>query len=158
VPIELRPRAAELEMLLSARFPAPLPRAVVVHGDYRLGNMLSVGPDPQAIIDWEIWSIGDPRVDLGWFLLFADHENFPGAGAAVAGMPEPRELLMTYEEASGAPVSDAGWFECFARYKTAAIMGHNLRRHREGRHHDPYQETLQPTILELVERSIRVLR
>ncbi len=39
----------------------------------------------------------------------------------------------------------------------AAIMGHNLRRHREGRHHDPYQETLPPTILSLVDQGLEIL-
>jgi hypothetical protein len=39
----------------------------------------------------------------------------------------------------------------------AAIMGHNLRRHREGRHHDPFQEELPPTIRELLRRGCELL-
>ena len=41
----------------------------IVHGDFRLGNLLAVGERITAVIDWEIWSIGDPRIDAGWFLI-----------------------------------------------------------------------------------------
>ena len=41
------------------------------------------------------------------------------------------------------------WFNALGRFKMAAIMGHNLRRHREGRHHDPGQEQLPATIARL---------
>lgn len=47
--------------------PAPGDPAVL-HGDYRLGNMLFAGSELRAIIDWEIWSVGDPRHDLSWLL------------------------------------------------------------------------------------------
>ena len=50
------------------------------------------------------------------------------------------------------------WFLALGAYKMSAIMGHNLRRHREGRRHDPYQETLPPTILHLAERARDLLR
>ena len=53
-------------------------RAALVHGDFRLGNMLFDGAVPRAVIDWEIWAVGDPLVDLGWFVQFTDGENFPG--------------------------------------------------------------------------------
>jgi aminoglycoside phosphotransferase (APT) family kinase protein len=48
------------------------------------------------------------------------------------------------------PVDDLAWFDALGRYKMAAIMGHNLRRHLEGRHHDPDQERLPDTIQRLI--------
>ncbi|GAB3890841.1 phosphotransferase family protein [Kibdelosporangium lantanae] len=153
VPAELRPGAEELLELLAADVPADLP-PVLVHGDFRLGNVLFAGDRATAVVDWEIWSTGDPRTDLGWFLLFADHRNFPVIGTAVPGLPSEAELLATY----GDPVPDMAWFRALGRMKMAAIMGHNLRRHREGRHHDPDQERLPPTIAAMIRSAADILR
>ncbi|GEB12576.1 phosphotransferase [Pimelobacter simplex] len=149
VPPELVPGAARLEALLRGAVPEAV-APVLVHGDYRLGNILSVGTEPAALIDWEIWSPGDPRVELGWFLVFADGANFPGVGREVPGLPDADELVARY--AGDGPVPrDLTWFDALGRFKMAAIMGHNLRRHREGRHHDPDQEKLPATIQRLIE-------
>ncbi len=91
---DLRPRADELHAALLAKLPAPIPTSIV-HGDYRLGNLLCVGGDVAAIIDWEIWSRTDPRIDLGWFLMFAKLPHDPRSTV----MPTPRELLEEYEVA-----------------------------------------------------------
>lgn len=152
VPPELVPDADRLEGLLTAAIPEPV-APVLVHGDYRLGNILCDGTEPAALIDWEIWSPGDPRVELGWFLVFADGTNFPGVGREVAGLPEPGELIDIYSAAAG-PLTDFAWFDALGRFKMAAIMGHNLRRHREGRHHDPAQELLPDTISRLIVTGI----
>ncbi len=121
----------------------------LVHGDYRLGNLICRGTEPVALIDWEIWSVGDPRVELGWFLVFADGANFPGVGREVPGLPGAGRARAAYA-ADGRPVDDLAWFDALGRFKMAAIMGHNLRRHREGRHHDPDQERLPDTIRRLI--------
>jgi aminoglycoside phosphotransferase (APT) family kinase protein len=148
VPAELAPGADELRERLTAHVPdAILP--VLVHGDYRLGNILSQGREPAALIDWEIWSPGDPRVELGWFLVFADGSNFPGVGREVPGLPSADELVGLYTGPS-TPLPNLDWFDALGRFKMAAIMGHNLRRHREGRHHDPDQEKLPATIERLI--------
>ncbi|MFI5957472.1 phosphotransferase family protein [Cryptosporangium sp. NPDC051539] len=148
VPPELVPGAAALQARLAARIPAGT-APVLVHGDYRLGNLLSLGEEPKALIDWEIWNAGDPRVELGWFGVFADGTNFPGVGRDVPGLPPEDELVDL--ATSGAGPADMPWFHALGRFKMAAIMGHNLRRHREGRHHDPAQEQLPATITRLVE-------
>jgi aminoglycoside phosphotransferase (APT) family kinase protein len=157
VPAELRPDAGDLVALLRSTRPDPLD-VVLLHGDYRLGNLLCVGTEVRAVIDWEIWSVGDPRVDLGWFRLFCDAANFPGASTEAEGLPDPADLLAEYERQRGVAMPEMAWFDAFAGYKMAAIMGYNLRRHREGRHHDPYQETLVPTILHLVDLGLERLK
>lgn len=148
VPAELRPGAEELLAALAARIPRAVP-PVLTHGDFRLGNVLCRDERPAAVVDWEIWSIGDPRIDLGWFLLFTDHRNFPRLGRPVPGLPTERELLTAYLDGRSEP-PDLDWFRALARTKMAAIMGHNLRRHREGKHHDPDQERLPPTIAAMI--------
>ena len=157
VPAELVDGGEALVTLLSAAVPEPM-TPTLVHGDYRLGNILADGLEPAALIDWEIWSIGDPRVELGWFAVFADGSNFPGVGREVPGLPNPGELIDLYLKHAGLDeLPDWTWFDALGRLKMAAIMGHNLRRHREGRHHDPAQEQLPATITRLIETGTALL-
>ncbi|WP_425826471.1 phosphotransferase family protein [Streptomyces fractus] len=155
VPAELRPGGEELLSRLAEDVPADVPPRLL-HGDFRLGNVLCVGEQATAVVDWEIWSVGDPRIDLGWFLLFADHHNFPQLGRAVPGLPSEADLLAAYLDGEPAlPAMD--WFRALGRMKMAAIMGHNLRRHREGKHHDPDQERLPPTIAAMIRTARDIL-
>jgi aminoglycoside phosphotransferase (APT) family kinase protein len=159
VPEDLRPGGAALAEELAATVPPPAP-AVVVHGDFRLGNLLFDGEEPTALVDWEIWSVGDPRVDLGWFGVFTDGRLFPGSGRVVEGLPTERELGEAYRGArgeDGGTAADAAWFSALGRMKMAAIMGHNLMRHRTGAHHDPVQEQLPPAIAALIADGRRLL-
>jgi aminoglycoside phosphotransferase (APT) family kinase protein len=156
VPPDLVVGGDTLLTLLESDIPEPV-TPTLVHGDYRLGNILSQGLEPVALIDWEIWSAGDPRVELGWFLVFADGSNFPGVGREVPGLPTEEELVALYTGGSS-HLPDQRWFNALGRLKMAAIMGHNLRRHREGRHHDPDQEKLPATINRLIETGTALLR
>ncbi|WP_405864843.1 phosphotransferase family protein [Streptomyces sp. NBC_00005] len=155
VPAELRPGGEELIERLADDVPGDLP-PVLLHGDFRLGNVLCVGERAVAVVDWEIWSVSDPRIDLGWFLLFADHHNFPQVGRPVPGLPTEAELLDAYGD-GGPPLPAMDWFRALGRMKMAAIMGHNLRRHREGKHHDPDQERLPPTIAAMIRTARDIL-
>jgi len=154
VPPHLVPDADQLHRRLAGSVPAAV-EPTLVHGDFRLGNLICTGSEPAALIDWEIWSVGDPRVELGWFLVFADGTNFPGVGRVVERLPTSDELVERYA-ADGRPVDDLSWFDALGRYKMAAIMGHNLRRHLEGRHHDPDQERLPDTITRLIATGLSV--
>jgi streptomycin 6-kinase len=149
VPPELRPGGAELVRRLGED-PPPGLSPVLLHGDFRLGNALFAGTRARAVVDWEIWSVGDRRTDLGWFLLFADHRNFPALGRPVPGLPSEEELLEAYLGDRPIELPAMRWFRALSRMKMAAIMGHNLRRHREGKHHDPDQERLPPTIAAMI--------
>ena len=68
----------------------------VVHGDFRLGNLMAAGSRINAVIDWEIWSVGDPRIDAGWFLINCDPDTYrrvPGlAGTGAARRRARRDL------------------------------------------------------------------
>lgn len=95
----------------------------IVHGDWRLGNTLSKGNDVLAAIDWEIWSVSDPRIDLGWFLLTYDPEWHPSAKRSLPGLPTPDELMAEYNAAGGlARPEDLRWFKALNLYKMAAAM------------------------------------
>lgn len=122
----LVPGWEDVAAALRSTAPAPATPAIV-HGDLRLGNLLAVGPDVTAVIDWEIWTVGDPRVDLGWFLVNADPATYRRATPYAGTLPGPDELAAIYGD-----VVDRHWFEALARFKSAAtwslIVKHNRRR------------------------------
>jgi aminoglycoside phosphotransferase (APT) family kinase protein len=107
-------------------------RPGVVHGDFRLGNLVASGPRITAVIDWEIWSIGDPRIDAGWFLVNADPDTYRRPTPHVAVVPPVAELAACYTAALGTDVPDLGWFMALACFKSTAtwslIVKHNRRR------------------------------
>jgi len=104
---------------LDAHRPAPRP-ARIVHGDFRLGNLVVDGTGLRAVLDWELAHAGDPLEDLGWFCVRA--WRF-GAAAPVAGLGERDELYAAYEEAGGEPVDPeaARWWEVLGTLRWGAI-------------------------------------
>jgi len=143
---------------LRASMPAALPPAVN-HGDYRLGNTLCEGDRVNAVIDWEIWSVGDPRVDLSWLTYFTDDAGHPAvAPGTVAGTPAGRELVRAYQDATGGPVPELGWFDALTRYKEAATTGLLLKRALKlGRPVKESMARMQPELPRLVRQAIRMV-
>lgn len=114
-------------------------RTVLVHGDFKAGNVLLEGGDRLvALLDWELAHLGDPMEDLGWItqpLRLREH-LIPGAW-------EREDLFARYEAATGIPV-DVGavtWWNVLASYKTAVMQVSGLRSFREGRSDEPYRPT-----------------
>ena len=97
------------EVATALRFSAPptLPPAVV-HGDFRLGNLLAVGDRITAVIDWEIWSVGDPRVDVGWFLINCDPSTYRRSTRYAAAVPSLRELATSLPRGAGTRSAGTG--------------------------------------------------
>lgn len=104
----------------------------VVHGDFRLGNLLASGARINAVIDWEIWSIGDPRIDVGWFLINCDPDTYRRIRAPDGMAPPTTELAELYRCELGCEATDLDWFTALACYKSVAtwslIVKHNRRR------------------------------
>ena len=95
-------------------------RTCVVHGDFRLGNVI-VGPDGlRAVIDWELAHLGDPMEDLGWLCVKA--WRF-GGRPPVAGLGEYDELFAAYEAAGGATIDPTvvHWWEVLGTWKWAIM-------------------------------------
>ncbi len=110
--------------------PRPAP-AVLVHGDYRLGNLRCEGSTIRAVLDWEIWSVGDGRIDLAWFLLMLD-AGYVQRSVEVGALPTVQSLRREYESTGGRTVGDLGWFHAFVRFKQAAataLITKRARRH-----------------------------
>ena len=129
----------ELHAALGRELPAS-PTATVVHGDYRLDNVL-IGEDDEikAILDWEMSTLGDPLTDLGLLVMYSMPLDMPDSPvsttAEAAGHPEPAELIERYAERSGRDVSAVSWYTAFAWFKLAVIL--------EGIH---YRYTLGQTV------------
>ena len=104
----------------------------VVHGDFRLGNLMAAGSRINAVIDWEIWSVGDPRVDAGWFLINCDPDTYRRVPGPAGMVPPVAELAEIYQEELGRKVTGLAWFSALACFKSAAtwslIVKHNRRR------------------------------
>jgi aminoglycoside phosphotransferase (APT) family kinase protein len=130
--------------------PKALPPAIV-HGDFRLGNLLATGEQITAVIDWEIWSIGDPRIDVGWFLVNADPGTYRRATPLVGSTPSPMELAEVYASEGDRAVPELSWFQGLACFKSAAtwslIVKHNRRRETPDAQLEEMAETL-PSLLQ----------
>lgn len=120
---------------LGDRLAAAVPdsgRAGIVHGDYRLDNMLVAGapdaPRIAAVLDWEMATLGDPLVDLGMLGMYWHIRELPGgdqaAGPIVAGAGYPSfdEVADAYAARAGTSVPDLRWYRAFACYKLAVIL------------------------------------
>lgn len=151
------PAATELPARMLASAPPSPSRPAVVHGDFRLGNILFLGAEPQGLIDWEIWSVGDPLVDLGWFYSFTDPANYPGLGRAVPGTPTADDLVAAYLDITDQADRDPSWFLALGCFKLAAIQAHNRKRSLDGRHVDAANEALGPSIERLLDRGLTAL-
>jgi len=129
----------DVGLWLAANVPEQLP-AAVVHGDYRLGNMIVAREEPDrvaAVLDWEMGAIGDPRADVGYLVATysepGGRENPLGTSPVTAmdGFPSRRELVERYASRSGRDVEPLAWFEALALWKAAvfceAIYGRYVR-------------------------------
>ncbi len=139
------------------RLLAQLPETVaptLCHGDWRLGNMLCTGASIAAVIDWEIWSVADPRVDLAWFLGATVSAGNVFAVREVPGMPSRERLLAQYEAVLGRSVGDLEWFTALNDLKACAAMGLILKRNRRQPEPDPAIEAHAPRLAALIVRAL----
>jgi aminoglycoside phosphotransferase (APT) family kinase protein len=136
VPGDIAPGHLDLHAELVATLPADAP-PTLLHGDYRLANMLFSGTELTAVIDWEIWSVGDPRTDLAWLLMHTDprhrfHRDRPAADRlSMTGMPTADELLATYlQQHPQAEITALNWFLGYCYYKVASTVSVFVKRNR----------------------------
>jgi aminoglycoside phosphotransferase (APT) family kinase protein len=160
---ELRGDEESLQRALRARIPGPA-RARILHGDYRMGNMQFDGERLAAIIDWEIWSVGDPRHDLAWLMAFADPvqqragDRDAANRAAADAMPTGRKLLDEYLAAAGQPEPpQLDWFLALCYYKLGATMSVLAKRNRRLAEPDPGLERIAQTTPPMIARALELV-
>ena len=128
---ESRP-AFEVAMRWLAEHRPPERPIAVVHGDFRVGNLL-IGPHDglRAVLDWELAHLGDPLEDLGWLCVRA--WRFGGHGV-VGGIGQLDDLLLAYADATGEPVDadHVRWWTVTGTLTWGLICAVQARRHLDG--------------------------
>lgn len=126
----------------------PSPPPTIVHGDYRLGNVMLAAQPPARVVsvfDWEMATLGDPLADVGYLCaLWVEHDDpslgmFELSGVTRAdGFPTRAELVARYEERSGRAMTDIRWYRTLALWKAVVFMEGNYRRALAGSTDDPW--------------------
>ena len=129
----------ELHAKLTAAAP-PQTRSAVVHGDYRLGNVLtSPAGKVQAVLDWELAALGDPLADVGWMLAGWLEQGEESGVTLVAqsptdipGFASRRALAARYAELTGTDVGQLDYYIAFAHWRMACILAGVAARYLAG--------------------------
>jgi aminoglycoside phosphotransferase (APT) family kinase protein len=110
----------------------------IMHGDAHLNNVMlrRDRPEVAAFVDWEMCTVGDPLVDLGWMIvcwpLGANPLGSGGPLAALGGLATRRELLDSYLAAGGRASDHLDWYLGFACFKLGAVIEGTWARYLAG--------------------------
>jgi aminoglycoside phosphotransferase (APT) family kinase protein len=131
----------------------------IMHGDYQFANVMYQHGAPArlaAIVDWEMATIGDPLLDLGWVLMgWPDDPDAPGSLAYVdyTGMPGRDELLQRYAATSGRAVGDVEYYVILARFKMAVVLEGGYARWVKGEASNEKVAAFGPVVLDMAARA-----
>jgi aminoglycoside phosphotransferase (APT) family kinase protein len=108
----------------------------LMHGDYQFANVMFRHGAPArlaAIVDWEMGTVGDPKLDLAWVLQSwpddtHDRQQSSGGYADLYGMPSREELAAHYADVSGRQVDDLDYYIVLARWKLAVVLEQGFQR------------------------------
>ncbi|WP_435177691.1 phosphotransferase family protein [Actinacidiphila sp. bgisy145] len=158
------PGADALHARLADRLP-PRGRAAVVHGDFKLDNVLFApgrADEIAAVLDWEMSTLGDPLTDLGLLRVywegFAGIADAPlGCPAQAPGRPQFAGLAERYAAGTGAGLEHLDWYTAFGYYKLAVILENVLFRASRDPRPGSEDAHLAACIPQLVERGHAVL-
>jgi aminoglycoside phosphotransferase (APT) family kinase protein len=140
--------------------------STLTHGDYKLDNVMfapSLPPRIAAVVDWEISTIGDPMVDLGWMLYFSPQQGDPAYGYADAnvtqldGYPTRAELADVYAARSGRSIAAVRYYVALAGWKIAIIMEGSNMRFKQGHSDDAMFALLDEAVPMLAKRALDVI-
>jgi aminoglycoside phosphotransferase (APT) family kinase protein len=143
------------------------PAATVVHGDFRLGNVMFAPGAPATLVgvfDWEMATIGDPLADVGYLAMTWSEPGDPPLRFELApvtrepGFGSRAELVEAYAARSGRAVEDIRWYVVLALWKATVFMEGNYRRAQEGRSDDPYLQGFGEGVVELADRALALTR
>jgi aminoglycoside phosphotransferase (APT) family kinase protein len=162
---------ADLERLaewLSGNLPTS-PPATLVHGDYKLDNVMFAPRSPArlvAILDWEMSTLGDPLADLGWMVTFwlEEHEGGDDVFADLnrvtkqPGFPSRVELVDRYESATDRDASALDWYRVLAIWKLAILLEGSYARHLAGATDDPFFARMERDVPVLARRGLAIAK
>jgi aminoglycoside phosphotransferase (APT) family kinase protein len=151
------PLVAELAGWLGDSLPRSGP-ATVVHGDYRLGNVMLERERPRvlALLDWELATLGDPLADLGYLVATYTDADSPTTVLDLSpvtrseGFPSRAELVARYAEQSGRTIDALAWYEVLALWKAAVFCEGLYGRYLRGETSEPWSASLAEGVPELL--------
>lgn len=108
----------------------------IMHGDYQFANVMYQHGAPArlaAIVDWEMGTVGDPKLDLGWVVHSwptetGAAEDLTGGYVDMVGMPTRDEVLAHYSQVSGRQVDDIDYYNVLAKWKLAVVLEQGFQR------------------------------
>lgn len=163
------PAAAELHRRLEAgvgRVESRVGRPAIVHGDYRVDNVLVVqtpdGDRINAVLDWEMATLGDPLTDLAVLVVYQRMAAWAAGGdtddATLApGWLDERDVIAAYEQVGGEGLADFGFYLGLAAFKVAAILEGIHYRYLHGQTVGPGFDTVGDSIHPLLEAGLAAL-
>jgi len=127
----------------------------LMHGDYQFANVMYRHGAPArlaAIVDWEMGTVGDPKLDLAWVVQSWPEDTSGGDGTVggyvdLTGMPSRAELLQRYSASSGRQVDDIDYYVVLAKWKLAVVLEQGYQRAGD----DPKLSAFGPIVLELMQ-------
>jgi aminoglycoside phosphotransferase (APT) family kinase protein len=153
------PALDELTAWLGANVPQSGP-ATIVHGDYRLGNLMFADNPPVrllGVLDWEMATLGDPLADLGYLTATWGARDEPAnvmtdlqAVAREPGFPDSRELAERYAQLTGRSIESLSWYRVLALWKSAIFLEQSYKRFLSGNEHDPWFAEMADGVPELI--------
>ncbi|MCC5884948.1 MAG: phosphotransferase family protein [Gammaproteobacteria bacterium] len=155
------PRLEQVGAALLEGLPADSP-VTLVHGDFHLDNTLFSAEQPRlvAIIDWELATFGDPRLDLGLLLAFWGERPVPQPGFAFvqavtrqSGIIHRETLAARWAAATGFAVDDLGYFCAFALWRLAAMVEGAYCLFRRGKVEGDYARNLEHDVPALLDEA-----
>jgi aminoglycoside phosphotransferase (APT) family kinase protein len=161
------PELSEVANWLQEHIPES-PPPTLVHGDYRLDNLM-VLPEPPArvtaVVDWEMGTIGDPLADLGYLLTFWRDPGDPPAEFAddawtiseMPGFPRRQWLVERYRERTGIDVRALDFYQVLAIWKLAILLEGSYARHLTGMTDDPFFAGMEEGVPGLARRALAVI-
>jgi aminoglycoside phosphotransferase (APT) family kinase protein len=139
-------------------------RPGIIHGDYQFANVMYRHGAPArlaAIVDWEMATIGDPLLDLGWVLMGWPNpdEDRTGAGYVdYTGMPSREELMRRYAMVSGLPVDEMDYYVILARFKIAIVLEGGYARYVAGGADNPKMAMFGDVVLDMMRKAEELAR
>jgi len=134
-------------------------RPGTLHGDFHAANVMFSpdGPDVVAVVDWEMCTIGDPLLDLGWLLatwnLPGAPEEFAGPFTRAGGLATSDELVERYAERSTRDLTAIDWYVVLACFKLGIVLEGTYARSLAGLAPEDIGDRLHVTTQRLFERA-----
>lgn len=129
----------------------------IMHGDYQFANVMFRHGAPAelaAVIDWEMTTIGDPLLDLGWILVhWGPEADGMHRHLDLDGMPTLEEMCAHYELHSGRPTDDIVYYIVLARWKLGIVLEQSYSRFLAGAAVDPKVEIFGQLVVELIAKA-----